>query len=142
MVINISALKSRLRDFVQRDIAGVVGVAKQYGAPAKVILETCLLADDAKIAGCQLVERARAGFVKTSAATRPGGAPVEDIRLVRYTVASSATVKASGYLTDIDKTLALYEVGARRFGTGYTRSILEGLKRKRVEQPASPAVDR
>ena len=39
-------------------------------------------------------------------------------------------VKASGYVTDIDKTLALYEAGARRFGTAFTVDILEGLRRR------------
>jgi len=55
---------------------------------------------------------------------------VEDVRLIRATVGPSVTVKASGYITDIDKTLALYEAGARRFGTGFTAQILEGLKAK------------
>ncbi len=139
MVINISALKSRLHDYVQRDIAGVIEVARRYGAPVKVILETCLLTNDEKIAGCQIAERAGAGFVKTSTATQPGGATVEDIRLMRATVGPDVVVKASGYVTDIDKTLALYEAGARRFGTGYTRNILEGLKSKLAAEVGASA---
>jgi deoxyribose-phosphate aldolase len=130
MVINISALKSKLYDFVERDIAGVVEAANRCGAPVKTILETCLLTDEEKVAACKISERAGAAFVKTSTATQPGGATVEDIRLMRATVGSKVVVKASAYVTDIDKTLALYEAGARRFGTGYTQAILEGLKKK------------
>jgi len=130
MVINISALKSKLYDFVERDIAGVVEAASRYGAPVKVILETCLLTDDEKVAGCKIAERAGATFVKTSTATQPGGATVEDIRLMRATLSPKVVVKASAYVTDIDKTLALYEAGARRFGTGYTQAILEGLRQR------------
>ncbi|HEX2922792.1 MAG TPA: deoxyribose-phosphate aldolase [Chloroflexota bacterium] len=133
MVINISALKSGEYDLVERDIAGVVEAARGYGAPVKAILETCLLTDEEKAAACQIAERAGAAFVKTSTATQPGGATVEDIRLMRATVGPNVVVKASAYVTDIDKTLALYEAGARRFGTGYTVNILEGL-RKRLEQ--------
>jgi deoxyribose-phosphate aldolase len=133
MVINISALKSRLYDFVERDIAGVVEAANRYGAPVKVILETCLLTDEEKVMGCKIAEKAGVSFVKTSTATQPGGATVEDIRLMRATVSPKVIVKASAYVTDIEKTLALYEAGSRRFGTGYTKAILEGLKAKRAE---------
>jgi len=134
MVINISALKSGQHDLVERDIAGVVGVAQRYGAPVKAILETYLLTDEEKVAACRIAERAGASFVKTSTATQPGGATLEDIRLMRATVGEQVVVKASGYVTDIEKVLALYEAGARRFGTGYTVDILEGLRKKLAEE--------
>jgi len=138
MVINISALKSKLYAHVERDIVGVVEAASRYGAPVKVILETCLLTDEEKVAGCKIAERAGASFVKTSTATQPGGATVEDIRLMRATLSPQVVVKASAYVTDIDKTMALYEAGARRFGTGYTEAILEGLM-KRLAAPGRKA---
>jgi deoxyribose-phosphate aldolase len=131
MVINISALKSGHYDFVERDVAGVVEVAHRHGAAVKAILETYLLTDAEKVTACKIAERAGAAFVKTSTATQPGGATVEDIRLMREAVSSKVTVKASGYVTDIEKTLALYEAGARCFGTGYTVNILEGLRNRR-----------
>ena len=130
MVINISALKSGRFDLVERDIAGVVEAAGRYGAPVKAILETCLLTDEEKVAACRIAERAGAAFVKTSTATQPGGATVEDVRLMRATVGDGIVVKASGYVTDIDKTLALHEAGARRFGTAFTVNILEGLRKR------------
>lgn len=136
MVINISALKSRQYDVVEKDIAGVVQAASRCQAPVKVILETCLLTDEEKVMACKIADRAGALFVKTSTATQPGGATVDDIKLMRGAVGSHIVVKASGYVTDIDKTLALYAAGARRFGTGYTVPILEGL-RKKLEQTSS-----
>ncbi len=134
MVINISALKSGDHDLVERDIAGVVEVARRYEAPVKAILETCLLTNEEKVAGCRIAERAGAAFIKTSTATQPGGATAEDIRLMRATVSPKVIVKASGFVTDIDKVLALYEAGARRFGTSYTVTILEGLRKKLAEE--------
>lgn len=128
MVLNISELKSGHHDFVAHDIRGVVQVARRYGAPVKVILECYLLTDEEKVIACQIAEREGAAFVKTSTQTQPGGATVEDVRLMRATCGPQVTVKASGYITDIDKVLALYEAGARRFGTGFTVQILEGLK--------------
>ena len=130
MVLNISELKSGHHDFVARDIAGVVQVAQRYGAPVKVILECYLLTDEEKVVASQIAEREGAAFIKTSTQTQPGGATVEDVRLIRATVGPAVQVKASGYITDIDKILALYEAGARRFGTGFTAQILEGLKAK------------
>jgi deoxyribose-phosphate aldolase len=138
MVINISALKSRQYDLVEQDIAGVVKVARRFEAPVKAILETCLLTEEEKVAACRIAERAGAVFVKTSTATQPGGATVEDIRLMRTTVSPKVIVKASGYVTDIEKVLALYEAGARRFGTAYTVNILEGL-RKKLDQESHAA---
>jgi deoxyribose-phosphate aldolase len=108
----------------------VVEAASRHGAPVKAILETYLLTDEEKVMACKLAERAGAAFVKTSTATQPGGATVEDIRLMRASVGAGVTVKASAYVTDIEKTLALYAAGARRFGTGYTVDILEGLRAK------------
>ncbi len=134
MVINISALKSGDYDLVERDIAGVVEVARRYEAPVKAILETCLLTNEEKVAGCRIAERAGAAFIKTSTATQPGGATVEDIRLMRATVSPKVIVKASGFVTDIEKVLALYEAGARRFGTSYTVTILEGLRKRLAEE--------
>jgi deoxyribose-phosphate aldolase len=130
MVINISALKSGEYAYVERDIASVVETARPYGAPVKVILENYLLTDDEKVKGCQIAEQAGAKFVKTSTATQPGGATVDDIKLMRRTVGPNVVVKASGFVTDADKAIALYEAGARRFGTAYTVPILEGLRRK------------
>jgi len=130
MVINISALKSGDYGVVERDIAGVVQAASRSGAPVKAILETCLLTDEEKVMACKIAEQAGASFVKTSTATQPGGATVEDIKLMRAAVGPQVVVKASAYVTDIDKTLALYEAGARRFGTAYTVNILEGLRKK------------
>lgn len=138
MVINITALKSGDHRLVAEDIRGVIAVAREYDAPVKVILETCLLTDDEKILGCRIAEQEGAQFVKTSTQTQPAGATVADIRLMRATLGPGVVVKASGYITDIDVLLPLYEAGARRFGTGYTVQILDGLAAKRAALGLEP----
>jgi len=67
---------------------------------------------------------------KTSTATQPGGATVEEIPLMRATGGPQVVGTSSAYVTDIGKTLALYAAGARRFGTGDTQAILAGRKNK------------
>jgi deoxyribose-phosphate aldolase len=130
MVINTCALKSGDYALVQRDIQGVVEVADRFGAPVKAIIETDVLTREEKITAAKIAEQSGAKFVKTSSGTLPGGATVEDIRLLRSVVGPDVIVKASGHVTDADKFLALYEAGARRFGTAYTVVILEGLRAK------------
>jgi len=138
MVINITALKSGDHRLVAEDIRGVIAVARDYGAPVKVILETCLLTDEEKVLGCKIAEQEGAQFVKTSTQTQPGGATVADVRLMRETLSPEVVVKASGYITDIDVLLPLYEAGARRFGTGYTVQILDGLAAMRAAEGLEP----
>ena len=119
MVINISALKSKLYDFCGWDIAGRRRGGQGGTSPVRVILETCLLTDEEKVAGCKIAERAGANFVKTSTATQPGGATVEDIRLMRATVSARGRGQGFGVRDrHPDKTLALYEAGARGSGPG------------------------
>lgn len=137
MVINISALKSGDYSFVEHDIAAVVEPASRLNVPVKVIIETYLLTDAEKVIACQIAERAGARFVKTSTATQPGGATVEDVQLMRASVGPGVVVKASGFVTDTDKALALYEAGARRFGTSYTVNILEGLRERLARSGAA-----
>ncbi len=134
MVMNTSALKSGEYDFVEEDVRGVVEVAAAKGVKVKAILETCVLTDEEKVAACKIAERAGAKFVKTSTAYMPGGATPADIRLMRANVSPDVVVKASGFVTNIDQVLELYEAGARRFGTSYTEPILEGLKQKLAAQ--------
>ncbi len=130
MVINVSALKSGQYDYTERDISRVVEIARRHGAPVKAILNTHLLTEEEKVAACHVAERAGASFVQTSACSQAAGGAVEDVRLLRATCPTTMTVKASGGITDIDELLALYDAGARRFGTDHTVDILEGLRKK------------
>ncbi len=61
MVINISRLKSG-DDFVRQDMAAVVRATP--GVNHKVILETCLLTREEKIAACRLAVEAGMDYVK------------------------------------------------------------------------------
>ena len=86
MVINIGALKDGDHELVYRDIQAVVDAVHPDGI-VKVIIETCLLTDEEKVAACQLAQKAKADFVKTSTGFGSGGATVEDVRLMKQVVA-------------------------------------------------------
>ena len=122
MVINISRLKSGDYDFVRQDMAAVVRATP--GVNHKVILETCLLTREEKIAACRLAVEAGMDYVKTSTGFNQAGATVEDVRLMKEAVAGRAKVKASGGIRTAADAQALVDAGATRLGTSASLQII------------------
>jgi len=122
MVLNVSRLKSGDYDSVRKDIAEVVKSTPEV--EHKVILETCYLTQQEKRTACHLVVEAGADYVKTSTGFGAAGATIEDVRLLKETVAGRAKVKASGGIRDWKTTLAMLEAGADRIGTSASLSII------------------
>ncbi|MCF6137975.1 deoxyribose-phosphate aldolase [Pseudalkalibacillus berkeleyi] len=125
MVINISALKSKDYDLVEKDIKAVVDAAKGK-ALTKVIIETCLLTDDEKKQACELSVKAGADFVKTSTGFSTGGATPEDVALMRKVVGPEIGVKASGGVRGPESAKAMIDAGATRIGASSGISIVKG----------------
>jgi deoxyribose-phosphate aldolase len=124
MVINIGWLRSGEDARVADDIAAVVRLAA--GATlVKVILENAYLSDDEKLRGCQIAESAGADFVKTSTGFAPGGATMEDLRLMRAAVSPRVRVKAAGGVRTLDALLEVISVGVDRIGATQTAAILD-----------------
>ena len=126
MVINIGALKSGDRAYVENDIRAVAEVAHAAGVILKVILETSLLNREEKVLGCELALAAGADFVKTSTGL-VGGATVEDVALMRSVVGSRAGVKASGGIRIAAELSAMVKAGANRIGTSAGVKIVKEL---------------
>jgi deoxyribose-phosphate aldolase len=124
MVLAVGWLREGRFDDVEADIRGVVQAAGS--ARVKVILETGLLDDALKRKACELSERAGAAFVKTSTGFGPGGATVEDVRLMRASVSAAVGVKASGGVRDAETAIRMIEAGATRIGTSSGVAIVRG----------------
>ena len=125
MVINIGKLKSKDYDYVREDIKAVVEAAKGK-ALTKVIIETCLLTDEEKVAVCKLAKEAGADFVKTSTGFSTGGATYEDVKLMRETVGENMGVKASGAVRSYEDAAKVIKAGASRIGASASIAICEG----------------
>ena len=61
----------------------------------KVIIETCYLTEEEKIAMCGCVTRAGADFIKTSTGFGTAGATVEDIKLFSKHIGPGVRMKAA-----------------------------------------------
>ena len=126
MVINIGALAEGDYAAVLNDIKAVRDAAR--GVTLKVILETGLLTKEQIVKGSILVRMAGADFVKTSTGFGPGGATVEDIRIMRAVVGPDFGVKASGGVRDYETAVAMIKAGANRIGTSSGTAIIKGVE--------------
>lgn len=142
MVLNIGRLRAGESDYVREDIRAVVEAAHARGAKVKVILENAYLTDEEKVLGCQLAEQAGADWVKTSTGFAPGGATLDDLRLMRRTVSPHVQVKAAGGVRSLPALLDVIDTGATRCGATATAKILDDFeaaqKGQSVEGPADP----
>ena len=129
MVMHIGQLKAGNRRYVENDIARVVETAKEISPSniVKVILETCLLTDEEKIAACLIAGSAGADFVKTSTGFAAHGATAGDVMLMRKAVGESMGVKASGGIGSFDDAIAMIRSGANRIGTSSSVTIIHHL---------------
>lgn len=123
MVINVGFLRSGLGEQAAAEIRAVVKASG--GATVKVIIETCYLTDEQKIAAARYVRDAGAGFVKTSTGYGPTGARLEDVALLAREV-PGIRIKASGGIRTYEQARAFIEAGASRIGTSAGPAIVAG----------------
>lgn len=130
MVINLGRLKAGEEGYVRDEVRAVVEAARaaRPDAVVKVIIEACHLTDAEKEQACRAAAAAGADFVKTSTGFGPGGATVEDVRLMRRVVGDRLGVKAAGGIRTLAQALALLEAGADVLGTSAGEAIVASLE--------------
>jgi len=132
MVLNIGQLRSGKVDDVLADIQAVCQAAHARGAKVKVILENAYLTNDEKVTACKLCETAGADWVKTSTGFAPGGATLDDLRLMRASVSEKVQVKAAGGVRTLPALLDVIDAGATRCGATATAAILDDFKARQA----------
>ena len=100
------------------------------GRILKVIIETCLLTEEEKIAMCDIVTRAGAEYIKTSTGFSSGGATFADVELLRKHVGEGVKVKAAGGIRSFEDAERLLELGADRLGTSRLVKLIKQLIKK------------
>lgn len=124
MVVDIADANAGDQEAVRSQIAAIAAAAHAGGALLKVILETALLSEEAKVLVCRAAAEAGADFVKTSTGFAGGGATVADISLMHREVGGRLGIKASGGVRTYDDAAALVQVGATRIGASFSLDIV------------------
>ncbi len=124
MVMNIGALKSGDRLFVQGEIRSLSQLAHRHGAVLKLILENALLTQEEKILACALAADAGVDFVKTSSGLADSIATAADVALMRGVVGLKIGVKAAGGIRTAAQLLEMVDAGANRIGTSASVQIM------------------
>ena len=130
MVVNISAVLSGEWDYVREDLKAVIGVTHAAGQKVKVIFENCYLNDAQKIRLCEIASELDADWVKTSTGYAPGGATLDDLRLMRKHAAPHVQVKAAGGVRTLDALLEVRATGTTRCGATRTAEMLDECRRR------------
>lgn len=130
MVVNIGKVLSGDWAYVRDDIRAVVEVTHERGGIVKVIFENYYLQDEHKVRLCEICAEVGADFVKTSTGFAPGGATIEDLKLMRQHSPPHVQVKAAGGIRTLDAVLEVRAIGVTRVGATRTVEILEECKRR------------
>ena len=126
MVINIGWAKDGKWDEITAEIAAIKQACK--GKLLKVIIETCLLTDDEKIALCKCVSDSGADYIKTSTGFSKAGATFADVELFAKHVAPHVKINAAGGISSIEDAEKFIALGASRLGTSRIVKIAKGLE--------------
>ena len=126
MVINIGWAKDGKWAEITEEIAAIKTACK--GKLLKVIIETCLLTDDEKIALCKCVSDSGADYIKTSTCFYKAGATFAVVELFAKHVAPHVKIKAAGGISSIEDAEKFIALGADRLGTSRIVKIAKGLE--------------
>ena len=124
MVINITDVKNKLFDKVTQEIKALKEVCGDK--VLKVIIETCYLTEEEKIAMCKSVTEAGADFIKTSTGFGTGGATIEDVKLFKKHIGPNVKIKAAGGVSTVSDLEMFINEGCERIGTSRAVGLLKG----------------
>ncbi len=124
MVVNISDVKNGDYVKVEEEIRILKRVCGEH--ILKVIIETCFLSEEEKVAMCKAVTNAGADYIKTSTGFGTGGATIEDIRLFKRYIGPNVKIKAAGGVKTRKDLVLFIGEGCDRIGTSSAVSLLQG----------------
>ena len=122
MVVNISDVKNGNYDKVEAEIRALREATGNN--ILKVIIETCYLTEEEKIAMCKAVTNAKADYIKTSTGFGTAGAALEDVILMKNNIGENVKIKAAGGIRTKEDMEAFIKAGCSRLGTSSAVDIL------------------
>ena len=128
MVVNISDVKNGDYEKVEKEIRAIKEAVGDK--ILKVIIETCYLTEEEKIAMCEAVTKAGADYIKTSTGFGTDGARMEDVILFKDHIGENVKIKAAGGVKTKEDLVAFIEAGCDRIGTSSAIKMLKGEENK------------
>ncbi len=125
MVIHVGKAKEGRFDEILSEIKAVKAVCGAH--VLKVIIETCLLTEEEKIALCGVVSASGADYIKTSTGFAGGGATREDIALFKAHIAPHLKMKAAGGIRTLQDAEDFLALGCERLGTSAIVKLVKGM---------------
>jgi len=122
MVVNISDVKNGLYEKVTEEIKAVKAACGNH--ILKVIVETCYLTEEEKIAMCKSVTEAGADYIKTSTGFGSGGATLADVELFKKHIGEKVKIKAAGGVKTREDLEAFLAAGCERIGASSVVGII------------------
>ena len=109
------------------EVVAEIGAIRQLAPDRvlKVIVETCNLSKEEKIAVCYCVARGGADYIKTSTGYGSAGAELEDVKLFKELMGERLKIKASGGIRSKEQMEAFLEAGCDRIGTSSAKVLWE-----------------
>ena len=109
------------------EVVAEIGAIRQLAPDRvlKVIVETCNLSKEEKIAVCYCVARGGADYIKTSTGYGSAGAELEDVKLFKELMDERLKIKASGGIRTKEQMEAFLEAGCDRIGTSSAKVLWE-----------------
>ena len=126
MVVNLGDVREGNFEKVTEDIRTLKEICGEK--ILKVIIETCLLTEEEKIALCKAVTDAKADYIKTSTGFSKAGATFADVELFAAHVGPDVKIKAAGGISSFDDAEKFVSLGADRLGTSRLVKIIKAEK--------------
>jgi deoxyribose-phosphate aldolase len=125
MVMNYGDLREGRRPAVAAELGRLGAVARELRLLTKVIVETCYLDREQKLAALALCEDAGMDFIKTSTGFGASGAAVDDVKLFADHRRGAIRIKAAGGIKTLAQARALIAAGADRLGTSNAVALVQ-----------------
>ena len=123
IVMNISAFKTGYLSFVEEELKEIFEASPS--CIHKVIIETGLLSEKEMGIVCELMNKLKPDFVKTSTGISARGVIVDDVKFLRKNLHPKINIKASGGIRNLKFIEELIKAGASRIGTSTGFQIIE-----------------
>lgn len=128
VVINISAIKNKDWEYLEKEIANIMYLIREKKKVIKIIIESGILLEDEIVQCCQLYAKYGVDFMKTSTGYAERGATVEAVKLMRANLPANIQIKASGGIRTFAFAKELIDAGATRIGASASVNIVKESK--------------